>query len=128
MRNGCAGKVHHAQVLASTLGSFTHCIRYSVGFAYAHTNGALLVSNHNGDAEAETTSAFDHFGNACNFDHAFFISVLRFKLLSMSSKFFICHIFLRVYNTLELQAAFARAIGQSLDTPDVTEATAIKYH
>ena len=71
-----------------------HGSRHFFGFAFAHTDATIAVTNHGECSKAENSAALDHFGDAVDRDHFFFQTVVTTVVLHFCLNF--CHVVIRV--------------------------------
>src|SRR5204862_4331676 len=69
MENGRShqGNFHHA--LLGYFPALANVVSHFAGFAQANADPALLITHHHQGTEAETASAFDHFGGPIDKHH-----------------------------------------------------------
>ena len=78
---------------------FFHCLlhgcRHFLGFALAHADTAIAVTDHGQRGKTQNTTALDHLGHAVDRDHLFAQAILRPFSLALHLRLHSCHVFLR---------------------------------
>jgi hypothetical protein len=70
VRDGCLGKMDLVQILAGTIGGFTHGIRHGIGFANTHANLAVIIAHDQCHTELEAAATFHNLRHTRNLNHA----------------------------------------------------------
>src|SRR5215472_2379583 len=105
----------HADHLApGLLHRFLHSDRHFLGFPLAHAHPAVAIADHGKRSETEDAAALDDLGHTVDRDHLLAQTVAAIVLLLLLPSHWLRHVRSRSLPRLELEAAFARGIGQRL--------------
>src|SRR4051812_18596362 len=111
------------EVAARLLHGLLHGHRHFTRLALAHADGAVAVAYHGERGEAEDAPALHHLGDAVHRDHLLAKTIARTVVAHPAFLVVSSHVW-----SLELEAAFARRLGERLHAPVVAESRAVERH
>ena len=130
MQRAAFAQRHAGQAALGGVGRLADRLRHLARLAVAEAGAALLVADDHQRGEGKAPAALHHLGHAVDVDQLVdelavaLFAATAFAVSPGLSSGFMCHVQLI---RLEVEAAFARGVGQRFDAPVIEIAAAVEH-